>query len=844
MQELVDKVWQNPRFHLTAQKIEIEWLRSDINLGLTDSIDLQDVKKALQAAAILACSDNPIHRRAAFRVATSAYDLFGSKHLPLEQALRVVLTRLDNLPSTLTRIQVSEAAKSLPTSLAFEEALALEHRELKVGRKTYHLTKFQHSLWNKLSSGGRVAVAAPTSAGKSFVLQSFLLSLFTEESPLVIYIVPTRALISQVAEDLSKQFLNIEEKARPEIITIPTDPEETISEKTIFVMTQERAQILLISHKSIKPDVIIIDEAHSIADGSRGVLLQSVIDELLQRNPSAQLLFASPLIRNLDLFGRLFGVADIMELSSLEPTVTQNFIMVEIDEENTSQFHISTVEETNQKTHFIATVDTLQDLNLRTDQLVQISIRLGKGSVNIIYANGADEAERIAIKLRKSLGRTKTTPARAALAELANESVHVAYEMADCLKKGVAFHYGEVPAVLRRAIEDAISEGHIDYLVCTSTLLQGVNLPAKNIFLSKPEKGNNRPLNGTDFWNLAGRAGRLLREFQGNIFLIEYPHWQKHPLDEPKDENIIPAMESGVFQNIPNLIDAISNRPYIQPHDNHDTESVFVRLLSDYRKGNLPLTIGRLNGENKAETLNALNFALKYADSIISLPDTVLLNNPNISGHKQQALYNAILAILDQHPLAVNTLIPGHPKNSNSFNTYVNILMICHKHINGYETSERLSRFQAAIAIKWMKGVSLPQIIQNQMDRHPDKDKRSLIRETLSTIEKEIRFKLVRLFGCFLSLLKHALETRNMSSMLDSAVPLTLFLEVGASDRTMISLMSMGLSRVSAKRLTEKSVSKHMDVRVARNWLKQLKLEKLGLSELLIEEVRKIISFK
>ncbi|QXH95911.1 DEAD/DEAH box helicase [Pseudomonas ogarae] len=844
MQELIDKVWQNQNFHIVAKKIEIEWLRNDIKLGITDYIEIQDVKKAFQAAAILACSDNPIHRRSAFRVATSAYDLFGSKHLPLEQALRVVLTRLDNFPSTLTRNQVSEAAKFFPISLASEEAHALEHRKLNVGAKTYHLTKFQHSLWHILSTGGRVAVAAPTSAGKSFVLQSFLLSLFTEKSPLVIYIVPTRALITQVAEDLSKQFLNIEEKARPEIITIPTDSEETIPEKTIFVMTQERVQILLISHKRIKADTIIIDEAHSISDGSRGVLLQSVTDDLLQRNPSAQLLFASPLIRNLDVFGRLFGATDIVQLSSLEPTVTQNFILVEIDENNTNQFHISTIEETSKNTNFIATVNSPQDLTFRTDQLVQISTRLGKGSINIIYANGADEAERIAIKLRKALGRTKITSARAALAELANESVHSAYEMAECLKKGVAFHYGEVPAVLRRAIEEAISKGDIDYLVCTSTLLQGVNLPAKNIFLSKPEKGNNRPLNGTDFWNLAGRAGRLLREFQGNIFLIEYAHWQKQPLDEPKDENIIPAMESGVFENITNLIDAISNRPYIQPHDSHDIESVFVRLLSDYRKGALPLTIERLNGENKTDALNALTFALEYADSIISLPDSVLLNNPNISGHKQQALYNAILEILDQHPLAVNTLIPGHPKNSNSFNNYVNILMICHKHINGYDTSERLSRFQAAIAIKWMKGISLPQIIQNQIDRQPDKDTRALIRETLSTIEKEIRFKLVRLFGCFLSLLKYALESRNMSSMLDSAVPLTLFLEVGASDRTMISLMSMGLSRVSAKRLTEKSVSKHMDVSAARRWLKQLKLERMGLSELMIEEVRKIISFK
>lgn len=51
--------------------------------------------------------------------------------------------------------------------------------------------------------------------------------------------------------------------------------------------------------------------------------------------------------------------------------------------------------------------------------------------------------------------------------------------------------------------------------------MEGVNLPAKSIFLRGPQRGRNKPLSEVDFWNLAGRAGRQGKEFQGNIICID-----------------------------------------------------------------------------------------------------------------------------------------------------------------------------------------------------------------------------------------------------------------------------------------------------------------------------------
>lgn len=56
------------------------------------------------------------------------------------------------------------------------------------------------------------------------------------------------------------------------------------------------------------------------------------------------------------------------------------------------------------------------------------------------------------------------------------------------------------------------------------------NLPARNIFILAPRKGNDNPMLGPDFWNLAGRAGRLLETFNGNIWCIDPRTWETNPL--------------------------------------------------------------------------------------------------------------------------------------------------------------------------------------------------------------------------------------------------------------------------------------------------------------------------
>ncbi len=51
--------------------------------------------------------------------------------------------------------------------------------------------------------------------------------------------------------------------------------------------------------------------------------------------------------------------------------------------------------------------------------------------------------------------------------------MHTGYELAEAIEYGVAFHFGNLPQAIRDLIEYNFKIGNIDYLFCTSTLLEG-----------------------------------------------------------------------------------------------------------------------------------------------------------------------------------------------------------------------------------------------------------------------------------------------------------------------------------------------------------------------------------
>lgn len=365
-----------------------------------------------------------------------------------------------------------------------------------------------------------------------------------------------------------------------------------------------------------------------------------------------------------------------------------------------------------------------------------------------------------------------------------------------------------------------------------------------------PHRGRGKPLDSIDFWNLSGRAGRLCKEFQGNIFLIDYDNWEKKPLDGPKEASIIPAIEKSLREQTQPLLNIITNNEIEKKPDLGKLESAFVRLFIDYKSNALESTLSRIGITPASEEYNTFSEALAKADSAISLPSNIIRQTPGVSAHKQQKLYNYLAEQISQGGQSAEKLIPFHPRENDAYDSYASILELCHDIILNIDTSKNLHRFHALMAIRWMGGMPLPQIIDGQIARAKDEavkkskkfDKRKIIRETLKLIETKIRFEAVRFFGCYNTLLSHALNVGGLDELSTELPPIPLFLELGASDKTMISFISMGMSRVSAMKLNEASIRKNMDPTEALNWLRSKNLDTLGLSPLLLEEINLIIS--
>ena len=71
------------------------------------------------------------------------------------------------------------------------------------------------------------------------------------------------------------------------------------------------------------------------------------------------------------------------------------------------------------------------------------------------------------------------------------QEIHQKCFLADLVLKGVAYHVGYLPASIRLRIERSFENGDIKTIFCTSTLVEGVNLPADNLFITNYKNGNS-----------------------------------------------------------------------------------------------------------------------------------------------------------------------------------------------------------------------------------------------------------------------------------------------------------------------------------------------------------------
>lgn len=105
------------------------------------------------------------------------------------------------------------------------------------------------------------------------------------------------------------------------------------------------------------------------------------------------------------------------------------------------------------------------------------------------------------------------------LADDIKAQVHGDYYLTKLIRKDIAYHIGYLPASIRQRIEKLFKDGKITAMLCTSTLIEWINLPADNLFITNYRSGRPQ-ITSVEFRNLIGRVGRVKFNLYGNVFFI------------------------------------------------------------------------------------------------------------------------------------------------------------------------------------------------------------------------------------------------------------------------------------------------------------------------------------
>jgi hypothetical protein len=696
---------------------------------------------------------------------------------------------------------------------------------------------FQRELWSSLEDAQWVSASAPTSAGKSFIVRRWFGQQVTAKDRFVgIYLVPTRALIEEVSREIRTEM-----GREIGVYTIPWDKNIGSSPREIHVLTQERLHFLYEQYPQFTPDLLFIDEAQKFGDPQRGVLLQRVLADSLRRNANLQVTFASPMAGNPELLLE-GGPQNSIAITSETVTVNQNLLWADQVARKPLQWTASLIEDgqATKAGDFRLVGRSIKD----TKRLPLVAVALGRSSSgNVVYVNTAKSAETTASQIADALGPKADISDRgdiSALQELIEKTIHRHYALVPVIKRGVAFHYGNMPLLVRKEIEDLFRAGVLKYLVCTSTLLEGVNLPCRNIFIRGPKKGSE-PMSSADFWNLAGRAGRWGKEFEGNIVCVDTQRrnvW----VDPPRARTRTPLRRASE----PVLRDLDALRSYVEADapveeiwKNGLKEDVYSFLASRVLIGQALADLPNMPDDDVAE-IQALEGAIKQALEKIEIPDDVLRRHAGISPPSMQRL----LSYIREHP-EQEAMLLVLPEDDDAAVNYKRALSRCDKQLgSSFGPADKRLMQLAILIVNWMKGRPLAYLIAKRIDVNSKRDNRNVprdIRGTMKDVDEVARFAAPRYLACYLDVLKVHLAQTGRDEDAAALPDISMMLELGVARTTEVSMMALGLSRATAIALEEYISDDELSPEQCLNWLRQANIEGFELPALVEREIREVI---
>lgn len=803
IQKMADRAFTDKYLKSLLHKLEENYANRIYNATFNLTLTEKEINNLLRFSDILCRSKNSQHRNLSLKIISLLLELEEIRNMEYFGIIATnTLVKLGNFPS-------------LPIINNNQEYLMIDEIRSDYILKTLAqispldqtFTDSQYEVFEEMKRRNHYSFSGSTSFGKSFIFEAFTKYIIKEHNRTdnIAFIVPTKALINQVGNRLKE----ITSEFGYKVITTPVIPKVFLNQENryIFVFTPERLIPYLMDKDNPKIDYLFVDEAHKLLskkDTRTPLLYHSLV---LAKRKSVNIFFASPNIPNADVFLEMINNSTEESMSVIESPVTQN------------RFFIDTVADQSFMISDFGTDISFPKFNFNNDIIGNLEIVLNTFSKNrqsIIYCNTVNKTIQTAISFSNRISESNFDEINE-LIELIDEKVHHQYFLKKCLKKGVAYHFGGIPEEIKLRIESLYRQGFIKFLFCTSTLLEGVNLPAKNIFILSENIGNGK-MTDIDFWNLAGRAGRLSKDISGNIFCVNLYN-QSGYWKESKDISIlrnkkISKVEPQILsKKNENLYKNISNYFQEKDYTNKSLSSEKKKIIEMY--GNILLFHDSISNDSVLKD--------KYLDSNANSITLLKKTRTSLKVSPEILATSIGINVANQNRIAIND-VPQLPLTTN-YEDCLKVLNILYEQYNWVNTEsdgrnpmirkKSQLKYYATLMDSWINSRPLKVIIQKTIDFYynngnerdmyirqedgrikPIKfDKQNetlinkLINDVVGDLENILRFKIKNYVSNYQALLKNKNDSNSEISDWAS------YIEYGTTDTNTIGIQNLGFPR-------------------------------------------------
>ncbi|MBM7712239.1 DEAD/DEAH box helicase [Enterococcus xiangfangensis] len=436
--------------------------------------------------------------------------------------------------------------------------------------------------------GSTGVIQMPTSSGKTTSIGLIIRSAFiTNRTKLAIVVAPFKALCKEITLNLT-DFFSHDEVIVNELSDIAEKDDidffDTTEKNTLIILTPEKLLFLIRNKNEILEDLnlIIFDEAHLFDDNSRGTnyeLLISTIKYYLKK--SSQKILISAVITNSSMINDWLNDGDGKVISNNNIISAQRSIAMGDWIGHTGQLYFLNQENPDIDDFYVPKIVDIQEinklgrervkryfpdvdfkkkkLNNAYDMQIYYALKMIHNGATAIFSGTKASADKTIERILE-IERRGLPIAAFSNNNNADENIKIAnlikLNLGDSATyyyaalKGVFIHHGNIPSGIRTSIEYAMSHNLINFVVCTSTLAQGVNLPIKYLIISNLYQGQSQ-IKVRDFHNLLGRTGRAGKHIEGTVILSEpFVHSNKRDWKWRKYKSML---------NIANSEDSLSN---------------------------------------------------------------------------------------------------------------------------------------------------------------------------------------------------------------------------------------------------------------------------------------------